>query len=515
MTYGLLLSPLLIIAMLGLRVRVWSILASTAAGVALISIWLTGHLVDGHHAFPSILPLARFVLLIFGSSWSCVSEWFGVGVAMIALPTATGLYIWVLLKRQKDVFAIVLLSLAMFALASSALIAFGRFEMGLDQARTQRYQTGPLLFWCCLSVLAIRRATKTVRASGVLIAIQVAILFVVLAAARLAPQYAAGLRQHSESIGAAALAIESEVNDSPTIMYAAIPPYKSEDILIMSSYLRSRHWSIFNTAREYYLGREFGRFYRIVAPVACRGELDAVRAFDDYHWSGFRFSGWAYDVAARAPATAVGLVDSTGRLIGMARPGFQHSDAPNETSREGVGFLGYVSADLKAREVRTFAILADRVSACPMIGGRPLYLDFPEPPYSRLEPTGATINLTRDLRPAAMNIEMLANKTISNGSPPVVEGTNNENWITGWIVDANHRSGIAADLAIDDVPVRAEYGYNRPDIARALSAPEAIACGFRCRLPRLSAGEHRVGMRVIPKGQDVYCEGWTLKIFVR
>lgn len=280
-----------------------------------------------------------------------------------------------------------------------------------------------------------------------------------MAGARLAPQYPAGFRLHADSIGAAAVALRSGVNDSATIMYAAIPPYRAEDILIMASYLRVHDWSVFNGEREHFLGREFRRYYRVVAPSACRGEFDPVRGISDYRWSGFRFSGWAYDVGTRAPANGAALVDSAGRLIGMARSGFQRPDAPEGIPRERVGFLGYVPADLKAREVRAFAILADNVSACPMNAGAPLYLDLSSTTYGRLEPTGATVNLTRALIPAVMNIEAPATKPVKNGTGAVVEGANDENWVIGWIVDSNRHSGAAADLVVDDVPVRAEYGY--------------------------------------------------------
>ena len=514
-TSGLLLWPMVVLTMFVLRVQLQWVLATAALGAALIGCWLSGHSIGaGHHAIPSVLLMLRFVLLFFGSSWSCVSDRLGMMLALIALPSATGAYIWVLLKRPKDTLAVVLLSLAMFALASAVLIAFGRSEMGLDQARTERYQTGPLLFWCCVSVLIIRRAAKAVRAPVLMIGIQFGIVYVLVSAAGLAPQYAAGLRLHSNTLGVTALALEAGVNDSTSIMYAAIPPYQAEDILVMSDYLRARHWSIFNGEQVRPLGKDFGRFYHIVASAACRGAMDSTRGIADYRWSGFRFSGWAYDVAAHAPASAVALVDSHSRLIGIARSGFQRADAPSWAPRERAGFLGYVSADLKAHEIRAFAILADGVSACPMLGGAPLYVDLLATAYSGLAPSGPTYHLTRDLRPAISRIETLGSNPVSNG-PHVLSEPSNETLITGWIVDSRGHSGVAADLVVDGVPLPAQYGYERPDVARLLSSPEATGSGFRCRLPKLPSGKHRLAIRVIPKDQDIYCEHEALTILLR
>jgi hypothetical protein len=516
LSYGLMVWPVLVVTMLGWRFPRRLVFGTAAMGAALIAIWLSGHSTRvEHHAFPTIPVLIRFLLVFYGSSWSCVNERLGMAVAMIALPASAAAYVWVLFKRQKDILAVVLLSLAMFVIATSALIAVGRFWLGLEQARTDRYQTGAMLFWCCVFVLVVRQSAKVLRAPALTVVLQAVLIYVLISAAQIAPLVAAGARVHANRIKEAAAALEAGVNDSSNIMYVALPPYRAEDILLMSGYLRRRHWSIFNNDRSYPLGREFRRFYNIVPSVACRGTIDSIRGIADYRWSGFRFSGWAYDAGGHAPARGVALVDSSGRLVGLGRSGFRRMDAPAWAPADGAGFLGYVPADLKTREVRAFAILADDVSACPLVDGQPLHLDLSATAYSGLESTGATIDLTRDLRPAMMNFESVAGRPVSPNSQQVVVGAGDEILITGWIVDSNQRAGTAADLVVDDIPLRAEYGYERPDVANFLSSPKAIGSGFKCQLPKLSSGEHQIGMRVIPKGMYEYCEGGMLRILVR
>jgi len=512
LSYGLLVWPVLVVAMLGLRLPRRLIFATIAIGAVFIAIWLRGHSTP-HYALPSIPVLIRFLLVFYGSSWSCVSERLGIGLAIIALPTSAAAYIWVLLKRQKDVFAVVLLSLAMFAIACSVLVAVGRFWLGLEQARTDRYQTGAMLFWCCVFVLIIRLSAKALRRPAVLVVLQALFICVLLAAVRIAPFVTAGARVHANTNNEAAAALEAGVNDSATIMYVAVPPYRAQDILLMSGYLRTHHWSIFHNDRSYPLGKEFKRFYNVVPTVACRGTMDSIRGIADYRWSGFRFSGWVYDARAHTSARGVALVDISGRLVGLGRTGFRRMDAPAWAPADDVGFLGYVPNDLKTQEVRAFAILADGVSACPLLRGQPLYLDLSATTYSGPNATGATLALTRDLRPATMNFETLAGRPVSQQS--VVVDPGDETAITGWIVDANGQSGSAADLVVDDVALRAEYGYKRPDVAKVLSSPNAVGSGFKGQLPKLRPGEHHIGMRVIPKGMNVYSEGWTLKILVR
>jgi hypothetical protein len=515
LSYGLLVWPVLVVTMLGLRLPWRLVLATIAMGAAVIAIWLSGHSTT-HPALPSIPVLIRFVLVLYGSSWSCVSERLGIALAIIALPASAATYIWVLLKRQKDIFAVVMLSLAMFTIGSSALVAVGRFWLGLDQARTDRYQTGAMVFWCCIFVVIIRQSSKALRKPVMLVVLQAVFIYVLIAAARIAPQVADGARVHANTNSKAAAALEAGVNDSATIMYVTVPPYRAQDILLMSDYLRTHHWSIFHNDRSYPLGREFKRFYHVVSPVACRGTMDSIRGIADYRWSGFRFSGWAYDASAHALASGVALVDTSGRLVGFGRTGFQRMDAPAWVPAGDVGFLGYVPHDLKTREARAFAILADEVSACPLLGGQPLHLDLSSTTYSGADSTGATLTLTRDLRPARMNFETLAGTPVAPGSQQaVVLDARDETTVTGWIVDSNGQSGSAADLVVDDIPLRAAYGYERPDVAKALSSPSAIGSGFSGQLPKLRPGEHHIGIRVIPKGLNVYCEGWTLNILVR
>ena len=59
-------------------------------------------------------------------------------------------------------------------------------------------------------------------------------------------------------------------------------------------------------------------------PDRCRGKLDGVAPRKTRAWRAF---GWAWDVAAGAPAKAISLFDN-GRFLGLAAAGQQRPDVP-------------------------------------------------------------------------------------------------------------------------------------------------------------------------------------------
>jgi hypothetical protein len=514
---GLLLWPMLVLILLVWRVPVRVVWAVAALGGLLFAAWIPGYETQLSAANALSLPrLAEFVLLLYGSSWSCVGETFGVVAAGIAIPVTMGAYIWVLWKRGSDRLATVLLSIAAFALASTLVTAVGRLGLGLAYARSSRYQIAATLFWCCTFALAIRKVS-VLRNRTALLALQVAFVCVLLAAARLAGPVADGARLHTGTLRAAAVALEAGVKDSSAAMYATVSPYTVDDLLVVCDFLRVRRWSIFSDGERYPLGRSFSRYYRVAPATACRGSIDVVKPIRDYRRPGFRFGGWAYDVAAAAPATAVVLTDPGGRLIGVGQSGFRRPDVPAVVPSiisMDTGYLGYIPADLEASEAAAFAILADGVSACPLTSA-PLHLDWKAVAYSGPQPTGATLTMTLRTGQPFMNIEKIGESAPGPSGNPVVMAGDRGVKVAGWIIGPDRRSGSGADLVIDGVPIAARYGLERPDVAKAMQSPDATRSGFEVDLPTLEPGEHTITIRVVARDQLRYFQGWEAKITVR
>jgi hypothetical protein len=87
----------------------------------------------------------------------------------------------------------------------------------------------------------------------------------------------------------------------------------------------------------------------------------------------------------------------------------------------------------------------------------------------------------------------------------------------GWAAD---RTVPAAGvyLVIDGKRVPAQYGLDRPDVAQALSAPDARYVGFVANVPPnlLAAGANRLGVEVVDStGQGYYAELPTTTIVLK
>jgi hypothetical protein len=101
-------------------------------------------------------------------------------------------------------------------------------------------------------------------------------------------------------------------------------------------------------------------------------------------------------------------------------------------------------------------------------------------------------------------------------------GTNTQAWtattfvvpardlpIRGWAVDGNARAlAGGVDVVVDRNAYRAQYGLDRPDVARANNVPTYGKSGFSFVLPggRFPKGKHTVSIRVISADKRSYAE---------
>lgn len=509
MSNGLFLWPLLVLLMLVWRIPARYTAATAVMAAALYAAWFTGYRMPiRSQSFASPPALAEYLLVLYGSSWSCVGDGFGKALSAVAIPAVAAAFVWVLVRRRNDVFAVSMLSLACFALLSTAVTALGRVGMGIEQARSDRYQTAAMLLWFSIAVLLIRYGARAARPWTLLLPLQIGLLAVLLSASRLAPQVADGARIHANSMRAARLAIEAGVNHAASIEYVIVPPYRSEDVLLLAQYLRDRRWSIFAGGERAPLGREISRVYDLVPAIACAGALDPVPTpVADPRWSGFRLSGWAWDRTSQAPAETVVLADRFGRLVGAGQAGFPRPEIPfidRSVERRDTGFLAYIPPDLRAEEVTAYAILADGASACPLHHGAPVRLNPAAAAYAGPDPTGLTRNLTRNKEPALMGIDLVGEVPLSEKpQQPVPVPAGRELIMRGWILDPESRPGRAADIVLDGVPLAAGYAFDRRDLAHRVAGSDT-RCGFEGVLPPLAPGPHTITVRLVPREEEIF-----------
>ena len=503
---GLFLWPMLVVLGIVWRLpRRW-VVATAALGVAMIAVMIAGTtnsiLESSSFSIPALL---KFLVLLYGSSWSFVSEPLGIALASIAVPATSVFCLWVFAKRRTDTFAVILISLIGFVMANSVAIALGRIVLGIDYARTGRYQAGILLFWCCLAALLIRRASRSRRSQGWLVAQQAVIVLIMLFAARMAKPVEAGLRIHADNVKWAAAAIDAGVMDTPKILYPLSAPF-NRDLIVYGNFLRSRHWSIFAESQPFPLGRRFDRYYRTVASSACAGAIDSVDGIPDKLWPGFRITGWAWDLAAHMPGRAIVLTDSSGRLIGAARTGIYRPDVPAAVpsfDRNDTGYVVYVPADLQSPSAEVFVILSDNISAC-RLSAAPLQLPLASTAYSGPAPTGVTRNMVRYRPLAAVHIDALNGRSADTMPQPFAIHRYEPLKIEGWALDPMHRAGVAADISVDGVPCAIQYGIGRPDLVTAFGRTDASRSGFVATLPALAPGPHSIALRVVSRDEEVF-----------
>jgi hypothetical protein len=113
------------------------------------------------NTFQGVTAFIGFALAILGS----VAVRFGVTVSIVV--GAAGVLIWTVLGayfiasrprggEQRDPNTTTLLALATFAIATAAMVAFGRTNMGIEQALSMRFGTFSIVFWVALAGVAWR-----------------------------------------------------------------------------------------------------------------------------------------------------------------------------------------------------------------------------------------------------------------------------------------------------------------------------------------------------------------------
>ncbi len=541
---GLILWLILIFEAVALRLPRKTVLVIAWLGLSLSAIYASGY-AAGQPSWAALEPvkILEYVWIYFSSSLPAA----GHAIAGLLTPLAILLALTgsvVVLRHQGDRFVVVLCALMLFQLASSVMTAAGRVWLGVEQANAGvvrfgveqaaagRYQSSAWLFWCCFLLLVLwlvcSRAEPFWLAGfqGIMVGLLIMNSLAVPEILRKEQVRADGL-----NLGATALRMGVSDGDVTRFLHAGFPPHW---VLSVAQYLRAGGKSVYSTGEAASLGRQLDRFYSVTGGDRCLGYVDAVRVIADSWWPGIAVSGWAFDVQAGRRAAQVLLVGPDGRMVGAAATGFGRADvraAIAAVTSTDTGFSGYVPADLLTSEAGVFAVLADGVSACPLIKGE--YLKFNLPPaggtVANLAP-GVTARMRNEVRratsapragdgfdPPPGNIDQIGTIPLA-GKSVVVLPDRMDAAMSGWAVDQTRYSPAAGvDVTIDGIPYTARYGRERADVAQALGSQEYRRSGFDFLLPvsHLPVGTHTLTVRVISANRnDVYWEMDPIKIVV-
>jgi len=98
---------------------------------------------------------------------------------------------------------------------------------------------------------------------------------------------------------------------------------------------------------------------------------------------------------------------------------------------------------------------------------------------------------------------------------PVTVSLRGDVSLTGWAVDRpNDGLAAAIDVVIDDTPLPAFYGIDRPDVASALGSPRYRGSGFAGRLRghQIGAGTHTVSVRIVSADRQCFYQGTPIPV---
>jgi len=528
---GLILWPMLIFAAFALRLPKKVHLIIAWLGLSLTALYLSGLHSGEAPAAASLNQFVQYISAYFSNSWSALSLDFGALLTALAV-TVAFVESALLLRKRGDRFVVVLCTLMLFDIVTSFITAAGRLRFGVEQAYVARYQSTAWLFWCCFLCLVLWYVWTTVRWYWLPV-FQAAFGMVLLMNSLTVPQLLRDAHARAAGLKQGTFALRMGVSDGDATRFLN-PFFPARWLLSLAQYLRVNGESVYAAESASPLGRQFQRFYSLVPGDRCLGHVDSIKVIPDPIWSGIRVSGWAFDLQAGKPALLALLVSKDGRVVGMAETGFERADVATAIAavrRIDTGFSGYVPADLETSEANAFAILSDGVSACPLDNGTSLRFDLPPPPPAipGLTP-GVTARMRNEVRrtaadsprgdgfdPPAGDVDRIGKELLQRRTS-VTLPDKADVLISGWAVDQVSRSPAGGvEIVIDEIPYRARYGFDRPDVAQTLGVDAYRKSGFELLVPvsGLASGNHSFAVRVISSNHDdVYWEMPAISVLV-
>ena len=364
---GLLLAPLLAMAALRLRLRKWVAVTFATTAVVTTALYFRGYSRPLQNSNPVVslhspLKILAYMASYFGSSWGYGSSWthHNLQIALYAGAAGLGLAVWFLLRygRTEEVsqgFTLQLRLLLLFCLGTAFLTAVGRLASGDSQAFAPRYQTVALLFWWCLGCLLMAAAVGSSKRLA-LPAMQVLLVCMLLRGADLVRFPLRDAREHAFQQRAAAAALLSGVYDQEQIARAF---YLPENVRGVVSYMREHRLSIFADNSRPRLGTPIDAWAQVATQGQYQAAVQSVSSVGSGDGSGLRITGWAWDLARRAPPSYI-VVVVDGRVVGVGamgdwRPVVRAAHPYMKTSF--VGFTAYAKDISPTTLVSLYAVL--------------------------------------------------------------------------------------------------------------------------------------------------------------
>jgi hypothetical protein len=359
---GIVVWPVLVLLAFAARLQWRTVGIYIIASCCIAPLYLIGYHSPPHHANPLIsiqqpLSILDYVEKYLGGAvvpgrhlaWAAQ-----IGEA--ALIVVTVLFAHLLSRRRNAILLdYALAGIILYCLGTVFITSLGRINFGSDQAFVSRYQTFALLFWFSLTTWIVVCVSRQ-RALKSLLALYLLIAAVTGLSAR---EYSVILeavkdRTMRREVGGAALL--SGVHDDDVLQGSLFP--HPATVWASVNFLRPYRLSLFSIANAGELYRNFASFYKIIAPSACTGYIDAI-SYPSIDPEAVKLEGWIINVRTRRPLKTLIFV-SEGRIVGFGVSGALRSDVAkaihsNRAARSG--WAGYAKLPADERELEVYGVI--------------------------------------------------------------------------------------------------------------------------------------------------------------
>lgn len=373
---GLLVWPVLVIACLALQWprRVVALLIGTAAACLAAYFW--GYAWASSLKLGQAAEIAKYFSYYFGASvhylgpgsWNSVSALVVLGTAALAVTALLVAYIRVIRDQQIEPFRLFLVSTGLFCIATAAMTALGRAQMGPEQAAAGRYQSYAMLFWLCFILTIVDTMQSREQQSKLIFGALLAVIAAwMLAGMTQVPAFARALKSQRLEEETATLAIAAHAWDPILADFSPQSFLKEKNAQDMDFLWNIRGW-IYDDKFYRALGQPLSATYALAAPTACQGELQQANGGANNLFPWQRLYGWGWDVAAKVRVEQVLIVDPEGDVIGLGR-GSDHEFPGNQRSSDPRSWFAFVSPSEHPASLRAYAVVGAPAKACLLAAG--------------------------------------------------------------------------------------------------------------------------------------------------
>jgi hypothetical protein len=361
MANGVLVLPLLTLYAVIVRLAWRKCVFLAVLALALAGAYFHGYQTPGGHGSfwlglrANPLGLIQYVLLYLGGPFY---YFFGedrvaqnlAQLAGLSLVVSSLTFAWKAIRAPRQAaLPLALLTFMLYLGASAVATGGSRLLFGLEQALSSRYMTPALMTWAALFILYLPALQRLpVKIKGKLwVAFLLLLLFML-------PTQLKALQSRQQVLferNIAALALALEIKDQAQI--GTIHP-QAEAALLIAKKAAAANLSVFGMAPIKNARERLGTHSVLSAADAtpCQGHLAGVQEIiGDPRYLQVR--GWIFNPATHLVPDMLSLVDSQGRVVGLAltgqpRPRFAVASGPAAAYS---GFKGYLSIDQQGKTV--------------------------------------------------------------------------------------------------------------------------------------------------------------------